>query len=335
MDRVKFLESRIAELEERLNGSTKTLECLNSVDFTAINETLKVKDKIELAKFTSKSTGGVYINFDFSVNASESVVGKMQILVNSTVISEISFSAGVSESIIHFGGAYQCVQNLENSLSVVITNLTGATSVNIASLSGVVFGMALENMRGKSGFSAYKLNAKVVEMISDDGKIYLYSGVEPAKSFGDFAYYADGIKCTCVIAGDDPVTYIARLDANRNAFMSATESVSGEMVVSSESVEDIAIGSTSDGIAVFYIKNGEIYFRLFNGTTFLSEKLLTRDNKRRFVEVSVVGEREELLIIARTSDGGNYMYNQVDIEKSFGGMGEKLTIKVTAVVSES
>ena len=336
MDKVKFLESRIAELEERLNGSTKTLENLEAVDFSIEQSTtIKVKDKIELAKFVSLVSGGVYINFDCAIGASESASGKIQVLVNSTVVSEIPFNAVAGENSLHFGGACQCVQNVENILSIEITNLTGVTNATLTSLNGVVFGMALKNMRGKSRLSAYKVNEKTVELITDNGKIYLYTGTAPAKSFGDFSYYANGIEADCVIAGETPIVYIARLDTNKNAFISATESVSGEVVVSGDVVDDLAVGKTLDGIAVFYIKDGQVYFRLFNGTRFLSEKLLSRENKRRFVEVGVVGEDKELLVIAKSSDGGNYMYNQVDIEKSYGGSGEKITIKVTAEVSEA
>ena len=338
MDRVKFLESRISELEERLNGSTSTLENLDAVDFFVEKSIgVKVKDKIELARFVSNISGGVYINFDCSITSSEACSGKILVQVNSTAISEISFSAVAGENILHFGGSCQCVQNVENILSIEITNLTGVTNITLNTLSGVVFGMALKNMRGKSRLSACKLDAKIVELIMDNGKIYFYSGSSPAKSFGDFSYYADGIKADCVIDENDgtKVTYIARLDNNKNAFMSAGESVSGELVVSGNIVDDLAIGKTLDGIAVFYIKDGQVYFRMFNGTRFLSEKLLSRENKRKFVEVGVVGENSELLVIARSSDGGNYLYNQVDIEKLFGGAGEKLTIKVTAEVSEA
>lgn len=337
MNRVKFLESRVAELEERLSAGGANEILLDSLSFfDNQSKNLKIKDAVKLADFVAGENGCVLLNLDIVLNSTVVGSGKFLVYCNNSCVGELAFSVVAGENRLHFSTAVQAVKGIKNTLKLEVLQLVGATEIVLLSISGVLFGRGVSSGAVACRISACKKGSKLVEVIVDGEKVYTYlSNGVPAKSFGEFSYYGVGKRAGCVVTQTDngERVHIVRLNSENYAFMSVGENISSEIALTDQKVDDVAIGVNGAEVLVFYIKNGQVYFKIFNGTRFGSERLVTRGNKRKFVELSVVGDGTELVVIATAEDGGNYLYGQVDVEKCFGGSGECITASISVEVA--
>lgn len=334
MNKLKFLEERISELEEKSSTSVNDFTLSTITRSENVQEVIWEGDTVKFFDFTPTATGSVYISLNFSVETNVENEVSFQIWIGEKVVGVLNktLSLGVNE-LLFFGGCKVLLG--EESLVKIKVLSCGSTAVNILNkYSLTILGAGVETLKNKVHLSGDRIGNNILLTLSDGKYIYSYfSDVgEFPSSKSDFKIFGEGAYAVSVLdTSGGIVPRICRKTDSGKVYLSSGLNISTEELVA-ENVSDIAIGETDLGVAIFYIKNNLIYFKEFIDGVVAFEKMLVSNSKNKFSELSVAGRKEGLAVIVKTFDEFNYIFFQVGDEFDFGG--ENINLKIITTIEE-
>ncbi len=335
MNKLKFLEERVAELEEKTSSGVSDFSLSTITKSENIQQVISKGDVVKFFDFTPTALGSIYISLSLSVDANVENEVSFQILIGEKVVGTLNkvLVAGVNE-LLFFGGCRMLAG--EDGL-VKIKVLSGdSVLVNVLqNYSLTILGAGLESLKNEVHLSGDRIGNNLLLTLSDGKHIYSYysnSGKFPTSKL-DFEIYGEGEYAVAVLdsSGGEIVPRICRKTDLGKIYLSSGLSISTEELVA-ENVSDVAIGETSSGVVVFYVKNNLAYFKEFVGGVSAFEKILVIGSKNKFLKISTAGRKDELVVIAKTTEGVNYIFFQIADEFNFGG--ENINLKIITTIKE-
>lgn len=335
MNKLKFLEERISELEEKSSTSVNDFTLSTITRSENVQEVILEGDTVKFFDFTPTATGAVYISLNFSVETNVENEVSFQIWIGEKVVGVLNktLSSGVNE-LLFFGGCK--VLSGEESLVKIKVLSCGSTAVNILNkYSLTILGAGVETLKNKVHLSGDRIGNNILLTLSDGKYIYSYFsdvGEFPA-SKSDFKIFGEGAYAVSVLdnSSGEIVPRICRKTDLGKVYLSSGLNLSTEELVA-ENVTDVAIGETSTGVVVFYVKNNLAYFKEFVNGVSAFEKFLVIDSKNKFSKISTAGRKDGLVVIVKTIDGVNYIFFQIADEFNFGG--ENINLKILTTIKE-
>lgn len=334
MNRLSELESKILELETRLGGSfVADFSCVSLENRLGGSLVIGSVATFPLGELETKSVGSVLVEVGVKIQVLEPHAVRIMLLVGNACVADNESTLVVGVNTINlFGSVRLGVGNAEN-VKLVIVNDSEVTTSYLISASGVVLGNNLVAGNSNNGrIIADKVGDDVLVVVCEGGNIWVYHNTsgEFCKSIADFTYYGAGKYAYAILdEGEAEVrARIFRIGTDGKVYMSNGTLIASEIVVETGVVDAISASVGNSELVLFYIKSGKCYFKSISDENISSEKYLQASTKREYVDVSCVGKGKNMVVILTTTDGRNYMFDQLDIEKYFGGKNEKLNLAV-------
>lgn len=334
MNRLSELESKILELETRLSGSAVA-------DFSCVSLENRMGGSLQagamtifpLGELETQSVGSVLLEVGVKIQAVESHAVRMMLFVGDACVADNESTLVVGVNTVNLFGSVRLGVSGGEDVKLVIVNDSEVSTSYLISASGVVLGNNLVAGNTNNGrIIADVVGNNVLVVVCEGGNIWVYYNTngEFCNSIADFTYYGAGKYAYAILEqGDaDMRARIFRIGTDGKVYMSNGTLIASEIVVEASPVDAISASIVNSELVLFYIKSGKCYFKSISGENISSEKYLEASTKREYVDVSCVGKGENMVVILTTTDGRNYMFNQLDIEKFFGGKNEKLNLVI-------
>lgn len=338
MNKLKFLEERVAELEERGQVKSENFSLSTVGKSEPIRRTLVVGDKIKLYSATPKRTGSVFLTSSLEIQSLAEANISLLFTVGDKVIGEISKSLNAGKNEVLFFGGCRIFGGVESEVGVCVQSFSTGATIVLNNYSVNMVGIDLESAKNTARISGDKNGNKLLLVLSDAKNIYYYyseDGILPRVK-SDFSLYGAGYFAVGILETTENGVKprIFRLAKSGSAFLSSGLNISTEEIVA-ENVLDIAIGETESGVVAFYIKNNNVYYKIFDGVNSSVEKQLASGNKFKFSEIGTAGRGKNLTVVATSLTGGNYIYFQIANEFEFESRAEHIVLKIIPTISES